>query len=366
MSSKITEIKSRLKGTALGTFLRRYKWNRGLLARDGIVKKVNECMPDATSEEKDKAVKDILNMARKYRFSADEYFYYHFRDKTEEERKSFCSDLNRIDICESLNDPRNLALFNDKIKTYELFGQYYGREICGITSGKELDKLMKFAQRHPRFMVKPVDSSCGQGIQIVDLSDCDDREAGLEALIAKYCAGVNGGLIAEELIVQAPELAQIYPNSVNTIRVTTIRCDDGIEILPPFLKVGRGGNIVDNGGAGGIFGAFDMITGKIIAMSDKHGRFYTTHPDTGFEMIGFTIPRWEEAMELAKKLAMVVPENRYTGWDLALTEKGWVMVEGNARGQFIGWQISLQRGFMSEINGILRRMGRPELKKTGI
>lgn len=366
MGSKLVAIKTYFKGTALGTYLRRRRWNAQLLDVNGITKIVDKNTQGISAEEKKAIIEDILEMARKYRFCADEYFYYHFREKTEEERKEFCSDLNRIDIVESLNKAKNLVIFNDKMRTYEYYKQYYGRDFCGVKGIGDVAALRTFVQKHLRFILKPTDSSCGHGIMIVDLAQCGDVEAKLQELIHTYCTGGKDGFVAEELIVQDAHMASLHPSSVNTIRITTIRCDDGVEILPSFVKAGRDGKNVDNGGAGGLLGAIDMETGRVLAVADKYGTAYTTHPTTGVDLIGFQIPRWEEAKTLAAELAMVIPENRYTGWDLALTEKGWVMVEGNARGQFIGWQISLQKGYLREINRILRRLGRKELTKTGI
>ena len=57
-----------------------------------------------------------------------------------------------------------------------------------------------------------------------------------------------------------------------------------------------------------------------------------------------------------KELAQVTPENRYTGWDCALTEHGWVMVEANRQGQFV-WQIPLQQGCREEMDLILAGIG---------
>ena len=68
---------------------------------------------------------------------------------------------------------------------------------------------------------------------------------------------------------------------------------------------------------------------------------------------------------MAKELATVVKGNHYAGWDLALTENGWIMIEGNARGQFV-WQISSQKGFMKEANKILERLGLPQMTNTQI
>lgn len=365
MGNMMIEIKSRLKGTVLGTYLRRRRWNANILSKDKAAKKVDQHMPDATPAEKEAVVADILDMAKKYRFSTDEYFYYHFREKSEEERKTFVSDLNRVDIVESLNKAKNLAIFDDKLRTVDVFGKYYHRKTCGVKNEKDLNRLQEFARETGKFIVKPQVGTCGQGIRIVDMEEYNGDLQCLKGLIRQYCTGTGEGFIAEELIQQVPELAQFHPQSVNTVRIATVRFDEGAEVLAAFFRTGRSGSAVDNVGSGGVFGTLDVATGEVIAVSDAQGRYYETHPDTGVQMVGFKLPFWEEAKAMALELATVVKGNRYGGWDLALTENGWVLVEANARGQFV-WQIPTQKGFMAEINDVLRRLGMPELKKTGI
>ena len=43
------------------------------------------------------------------------------------------------------------------------------------------------------------------------------------------------------------------------------------------------------------------------------------------------MPYWDELVAFAKEIAMVVPEQRIVGWDLALSVDGWVIIEGNTR-----------------------------------
>lgn len=177
------------------------------------------------------------------------------------------------------------------------------------------------------------------------------EQAEYPELLAQY----RNGFVAEELIRQCDEMAVLNPDSVNTVRMTTIRCDDHIEFLMPMLKCGRKGKCVDNAGSGGVLCEVDLATGTVLRAASKKGEPMTHHPDSGLPLIGFRIPRWQEALEFSEQLCTVVPENRYTGWDIALTDDGWVMVEGNSRGEF-GMQILTRKGMKPQMDAILEQI----------
>ena len=101
-------------------------------------------------------------------------------------------------------------------------------------------------------------------------------------------------------------------------------------------------------------GLVDIDTGCIYAASDERCNYYTKHPDTNLDIVGFKIPMWNEALDFVKKLANVIPNVKYVGWDIALTEKGWVLIEGNEKGQFL-WQIPTKQGFREEFNIICKK-----------
>lgn len=113
---------------------------------------------------------------------------------------------------------------------------------------------------------------------------------------------------------------------------------------------------MDNASSGGIIVPVDAETGICVKEGvDERGNHYVLHPNTGVALPGFRVPRWEEAVSLAKELAHVVKGNHYVGWDLALTEEGWVMVEGNPRGQFI-MQIATKQGVKDEIEAYMSQI----------
>ena len=62
---------------------------------------------------------------------------------------------------------------------------------------------------------------------------------------------------------------------------------------------------------------------------DKLKNIYYKHPMTNTDIVGFKVPKYKEAVKLALKASKVVKESRYVGWDIAITDKGPVIIEGN-------------------------------------
>lgn len=61
----------------------------------------------------------------------------------------------------------------DKWKSYQLFRDYYRRDIEFVSHGEiisntALDKVQFFANVHKEFIVKPLGKNCGKGIQIIN------------------------------------------------------------------------------------------------------------------------------------------------------------------------------------------------------
>ena len=48
---------------------------------------------------------------------------------------------------------------------------------------------------------------------------------------------------------------------------------------------------------------------------------------------------WEQVIEMLRKAAVRVPEIGYVGWDIAITETGPILIEGNNDGGYIAYQL---------------------------
>lgn len=278
----------------------------------------------------------------------NEYFFFNYERLSEKGRKEFVPnrEAHRFWVYANTEDAYQLTC--DKWDTYLHFKKYYKRECLLVNKNEDEESFLSFAGRHARFIVKPSHGNLGNGVKIVDSPERNHR------FFADLLSQYPTGFIAEELILQSKEFSEFHPSSVNTIRITTVRLSNGdIHIIHrPFARFGQGGRCVDNGGNYGIFGGIDFNTGIINASIDERMNRYVIHPDSGKTILGFQIPRWEEAKALVVELANVLPDLNYCGWDLALTDEGWVMVEANGKGLFIGFQMPMQEGFRNEFEYI--------------
>lgn len=340
-------IKKRIKSTKWGKVI----FNSYFYVKIRDIRKIKDTIRKYKKAENSTLIRDMINEYRLNNIPYDEYFLFKFDEISDiSKRYSFVSDYERIEVSNRLNLLENDPVFYDKEITYQTFQQFYLRDVLRINKECKFEKFDEFINNHPIFICKPIDGGCGTGIRIID-SNNSSREELFLTLIKDY----SGKGFAEELLEQVAELKELHPKSLNTIRMPTIRFDDRVELIHPFLRVGQGNSITDNAGTGGIICALDEKTGVVIAAADEFGNTYTHHPDSLKPLIGFKIPKWEEAEELVKELALVVPSNRYCSWDLALTPKGWALVEVNAKGQFV-WQYATLVGFRDELDSILKEI----------
>jgi hypothetical protein len=90
---------------------------------------------------------------------------------------------------------------------------------------------------------------------------------------------------------------------------------------------------VDNLHAGGLACPIDLETGVITAPGYSvymgEPRTHLVHPDSKHPLEGFQMPMHKEAMALVCEAAKRVPQVGYVGWDLAITDNGPVLIEGN-------------------------------------
>ena len=305
-----------------------------VIYRQSIKKSLNTFLTkeeQADERLKKEIVSDIKQCRRLYNTKAEEYFLFGFRNLTPSQRDEFLPDWVRDTVMHKIV---GLDVFTREIRNkynfYQLLGQYFKRNVFLLPSGGgKYDDFERFALENRHLFMKRNSSSRGRGIRCCEVQTKEDARKVWETL-----AKDSDDWIIEEKIVQVPETAQWNPTSVNTVRLPAILHDDKFTVIGPLFRTGRAGAIADNAGAGGIFACIDPQTGIICTDGiDKKGVYYEKHPNSGLQYKGWQVPKWKELLEFAEQIHREVPHHKYLGWDFALTEKGWVVVESNW-GQF--------------------------------
>ena len=290
---------------------------------------------------------DIIGAHLRYMIRPDEFMMFSFRGKSHRERQTYLSNHEYYFGCAAKMTEAPFRKLRDKGVFYGLAREFFRRDVCVVNGEGDLEPFTAFARRHPRFFFKSIAAAFGEGCGIMDVPQ--DISVCFFQLLKK------GPFLAEELIVQAPELAQWNPSSVNTVRLCSFRKDGQVIIDCPFLRTGRKGSVVDNGGAGGIFASIDPATGVVNTEgADELGNFYPAHPDSGVPYRGVQIPLWSELLDFCKTIHSSLPEEfHYVGFDFALNaDRSWVLVEGNW-GQFIAQQTTLRRGVRARFEELM-------------
>jgi hypothetical protein len=324
--------------------------------RNRCDKIIRTFLGDGVSQEKKTEI--VRNMRRamvKYHWDPDEYFLFGYENLTDNERKEYLTEYDKNSYCDKVNNPEKSEIFHMKWRTYEVFKVYFKREAVLVHGSRDIDNptIIDFLRRHNSVILKPLYNAGGHGIVMFHASNKEDALNECRNIIRNN----DNTYIMEELIIQSKEMAEFHANSVNTVRMFTFRLNDDVRIFCSGIRFGRDGKNVDNGGSGGIFASVDVSTGIVATTAmDNCGREYSAHPNSGKQIKGYVVPKWEELLSLSKELALVVPDVRIVGWDFALTDNGWVLVEGNDRAQFHHYQIPMRKGFMKEFRQIQNLM----------
>jgi hypothetical protein len=264
----------------------------------------------------DMAINSVVNNAGYY-----DYHEWDFNLMNWHERKTFLTRPQATQLTTRLNDVAYKNLFSDKVAFNKKFSKYIGREWLDVRESST-DELREFMTRHGSVMLKDPVNLGGYGLEKKDAAAVNDFEAFRAHLLD------SKQVLVEEFVEQHPELNRLSPKSVNTLRIITYFDGAEVHVLAHAFKMGNGADL-DNFGQGGIqttvyedgllrYGAFN-----------KEGDKWTVHPLTGVSIVGFVVPLYAEALEMAVEMARVVPQVPYIGWDIAITPTRPIAIEGN-------------------------------------
>ena len=266
---------------------------------------------------------DIVKCGLKYGAGYKDYELCEWWNLNAEQRATYVTRGINNTIVTLLNNKEYYHILDNKIEFNNKFGEYLGRKWLDMSTAT-FDDFKAFLEGLDIIISKPSAEACGRGVEKINVADYPSPEA-----LAQHLKTLDSGLL-EEFVVQHEAVSKLYPLSVNTYRIVTVLTNGEPHIVYAFIRIGNGGRFVDNINAGGMAAPINIETGIIeYPAFDKDSIYYETHPYTNCPIKGYQLPQWDKAVETVLKAATVVPEVGYVGWDVAATENGVVLIEGN-------------------------------------
>ena len=274
---------------------------------------------------------DMLSCTNKYGSGRVDYITFEMYNMTDEERAKILTIGKNNELIKRFNNLDYAKYFDDKALFNQHFNKYLKREWM-LLDGKNEKEFIDFTKDKEAIIIKPLDLSCGKGIEKMYITDDIDLSAEYKRLYeAKK-------FLIEEVVIQDDEMSKLCSTSVNTVRLITIVNNGKPHVVAGAVRMGREGNYVDNfdfGGyeanIGGLAATLDTDNGIIVTDPiDKHRNVYHELPVLGTVAKGFKIPHYEEAVALVKEASTVIPQMAYVGWDVAISkDHGPLLIEGN-------------------------------------
>ena len=139
--------------------------------------------------------------------------------------------------------------------------------------------------------------------------------------------------LLQKRIFNHPDISGLSTGALCTVRIVTCRAPgEPPKPLISIFKMPTGMSPTDNMKTGALGSPVDEkkgTLGEAISAMDPIAERVSRHPDTGHMIVGVRLPFWPEVIQLSIMAHEVFPYFSSIGWDIAMTEDGPLLVEGN-------------------------------------
>ena len=219
------------------------------------------------------------------------------------------------------------------------FGAFRNSEFKIISK----DEAISILQDSGKVFIKPsIGTSSGRGCFVAEFHNGVDVISNSSAINILNTLGNN--FVVQESIVCHSSITNLYNGAVNTFRVITYRWKEEIVVMPVIMRIGRGGNYLDNAHAGGMFIAIDNDGTLHEKAFTEFKQEFTKHPDSGVMFKGYKIENFKAVLSAARTAHELIPQLGSINWDFTIDENGTpVLIEANVIGGSI-WLIQMAHG----------------------
>lgn len=188
--------------------------------------------------------------------------------------------------------------------------------------------IADIAVRFDQIILKPsIDSQGGRSVVMLNSREgalFSGKEQVTRQWLEKH---YQDNFLLQVPVKQHPFYGAFNPSSVNTLRITTYRSvvDESVHVLHGLLRVGTEGDVVDNVTSGGKacgVSSQGTLNGKVI---DYKGKSYSELGGVDLRS-GLKLFKYQEVVEIAKKLASQQFYSRFIGFDFCVDENERVVL----------------------------------------
>ena len=324
--------------------------------------------PECPHKSKAEIVIDQIRHTFKFGHRIEEYYLYGLDVKGADPSK-YITETYNIDVLSTINAKGSvnyaitvsdkclfsIMMHDNNMPIPATFGLIYGGNLYIQGDYATPVPMEVLLQNDCHLLCKPVRGYSGLGMLPIRVTDGKLYHKGVVMSIADFKEKVGEDTYLMQHFVENQHVAmkQLFPNVLNTLRVTMARTAEGIELLGVMCLMGSANSEYSNWHFGGICISVDE-NGRLCkyGFSNSDGRI-TQHPDTKTVFEGYQIPFYKETIDLCSKAMNIFYGLKTIGWDMAITEKGPIFIEGNHGWGVAAHQMVDQCGWSEKYHRIL-------------
>ena len=166
------------------------------------------------------------------------------------------------------------------------------------------------------YILKPSLTNDGVGVVKINVKDGKIYKKTAEIPRGVLEKAYGGNFLVQEIVKQHEVMNTIYPKSVNTLRMVTLRWRGDITHLLTFARFGTGDSVRDNAGMGGVCCGVEEDGSLMDFAIDVKKEIYQTHPTTKQPFKGVIIPSFDKMVSFAINLHKSILHHDYISWDI--------------------------------------------------
>jgi len=227
-------------------------------------------------------------------------------------------------------------------------GLYFDQQNNYLDKTEALNEILTFKKD---FIVKPSNTNNGQGIRKIYYKEgflyLKDEKLTLEALENIY--GAN--FAVQKAVQQHPIMSDPHPDSVNTLRMVTLRWKGEIKYLLTFARFGANNNVLDNTSHGGVSIGVKESGEFMDKALDRNFEIHHIHPTTGFPFKDMKpVPNFDKFKQYVIDLHKHILHHDFVSWGIVVGNDGLpVFLEANFRGGTWFYQLLSEKPLFGDL-----------------